>query len=42
MAYIDSPFNKIKTDLTAIVRGKEIPIKVAKMPFVPNRYYKIE
>ena len=42
MAYVDSPFNKVKTDLTAIVRGKEIPIKIAKMPFVPNRYYKLE
>lgn len=40
MAYIDSGFNKLNTDLTAIVRGKEIPIKTAKMPFVANNYYK--
>jgi hypothetical protein len=24
----------------AIVRGKAVAAKVAKMPFVPNRYYK--
>jgi len=42
MAYVDSPFNKVKTDLTAVVRGKEIPIKISKMPFVANRYYKPE
>jgi aminomethyltransferase len=42
MAYVESPFNKVKTELTAVVRGKEIPIKVHKMPFVPNRYYKPE
>jgi len=40
MAYINNPFNKLNTELTAIVRGKEIPIKTAKMPFVPNTYYK--
>jgi len=40
MAYIDNPFNKLNTDLIAKVRGKEIPIKTAKMPFVPNNYYK--
>jgi len=40
MAYVDTPFNKLKTQLTAVVRGKNIPIKVAKMPFVPHGYYK--
>ena len=42
MAYVESPFNKVKTDLTAVVRGKEIPIKISKMPFVANKYYKPE
>jgi aminomethyltransferase len=26
MAYVDCPLNKLKTELTAVVRGKEIPI----------------
>lgn len=40
MAYIDNQSNKLNTDLTAIVRGKEISIKTTKMPFVPNNYYR--
>ena len=40
MAYVDCPLNKLKTELTAVVRGKEIPIKITKMPFVPHGYYK--
>ena len=40
MAYVDTSFNKLKTKLTATVRGKEIPITVKKMPFVANTYYK--
>lgn len=42
MAYVDTPLNKLRTELTAIVRGKEIPIKIKKMPFVPQNYYKPE
>ena len=28
------------TRLDAIVRGKPVPMEVARMPFVPNRYYR--
>ena len=41
MAYVDVPHNKLKTDLVAVVRNKEIKIQVKKMPFVPQTYYKI-
>ena len=40
MAYVDGPHNKLKTELVAVVRGKEIPITVRKMPFVPSNYFK--
>lgn len=40
MAYVDTPHNKQKTKLVAVVRGKEYPVTIAKMPFVPNNYYK--
>jgi aminomethyltransferase len=39
MAYVDVPFNKQKTELVARVRGKEYPVTVSKMPFVPCNYY---
>lgn len=39
MAYVDLPFNKVGTPLVAKVRGKELEVKVAKMPFVPHNYY---
>ncbi|MCY1559581.1 Aminomethyltransferase [compost metagenome] len=28
------------TRVNAIVRGKAVPMEVAPMPFVPNRYYR--
>ena len=28
------------TRLDAIVRGKPVPMEVARMPFVPTRYYR--
>ena len=28
------------TRVNAIVRGKPVPMEVAAMPFVPNRYYR--
>ena len=41
MAYVDVPFNKFKTELVAMVRNKEIPVTIRKMPFVPANYHKI-
>jgi aminomethyltransferase len=40
MAYINSKYTKIGTALKVHVRNKEYDIKIAKMPFVPQRYYK--
>lgn len=40
MAYVDSQYTQLGTELTAIVRNKSILAIVAKMPFVPQRYYR--
>jgi len=40
MAYIDSEFTGEGTRLEAEVRGKRLPARVVKMPFVPQRYYR--
>lgn len=34
MAYIDTPYNKLGTDIFIQIRNKNIPAKVVKMPFV--------
>ena len=41
MAYADVPHNKFRTELIAKVRGKDFPIKIKKMPFVPSNYHVI-
>jgi len=38
MGYISSEFARAGTRLTAEVRGKMLPLSVAKLPFVPNQY----
>jgi aminomethyltransferase len=40
MGYVETAGAKIGSTHTAIVRGKQIPIEVAKTPFVPQRYYR--
>ena len=40
MAYLDSAFTPIDTEVWAIVRGKRVPMKVSKLPFVVQRYYR--
>ena len=40
MAYLDTAFTPIDTEVWAIVRGKRVPMKVSKMPFVTQRYYR--
>ena len=40
MGYVDAAFTSLDSDVWAIVRGKRVPMKVAKMPFVPQRYYR--
>lgn len=41
MGILDKPFNKQGTELNVVVRGKKYPAVVAKMPFVPTKYYTI-
>ncbi|MDY7548569.1 glycine cleavage system aminomethyltransferase GcvT [Glaciimonas sp. CA11.2] len=40
MGYVESAHATVGTTLHAIVRGKPIPVVVAKTPFVPQRYYR--
>lgn len=40
MGYVPPEFMKEGTELTVEVRGKLIPAVVAKMPWVPHKYYK--
>ncbi|PJC87251.1 glycine cleavage system protein T [Vibrio sp. HA2012] len=40
MAYIKTEFSAVDTQVFAEVRGKKLPMKVTKMPFVPQRYYR--
>jgi aminomethyltransferase len=40
MAYVDSAHAAVGTRLDAIVRGKAVPMEVAAMPFVPQRYHR--
>ena len=40
MGYLDSAFVALDTEVCAMVRGKKVPLRVSKMPFVPQRYYR--
>jgi aminomethyltransferase len=40
MGYVETASAKIDTNINLIVRGKALPAKIAKMPFVPQRYYR--
>ena len=40
MGYLDSAFTPVDSEVWAIVRGKRVPMKVSKMPFVQQRYYR--
>lgn len=40
MGYVATECAVIGTELNAMVRGKPRPVTVAKMPFVPQRYYR--
>jgi aminomethyltransferase len=40
MGYVPMPLAAVGTKLHAIVRGKPVPVEVAKTPFVPQRYYR--
>ncbi len=40
MGYLESDFAAVDTEVFAMVRGKPLAMTVAKMPFVPQRYYR--
>ncbi|WP_018149846.1 glycine cleavage system aminomethyltransferase GcvT [Leeia oryzae] len=40
LAYVDTAVSAVGTELFALVRGKQVPMQVAKTPFVPQRYYR--
>jgi len=40
MGYVETALAVVGTPLNALVRGKPVPIAVAKTPFVPQRYYR--
>jgi aminomethyltransferase len=40
MGYVETAFAAPGTPVTLLVRGKELPAQVAKLPFVPNRFYR--
>lgn len=40
MGYVETALSEIGTSLNALVRGKPVPVKVVKTPFVPQRYYR--
>ncbi len=40
MGYVSAECASLGTRLNAIVRGKPVPMEVAAMPFVPNRYFR--
>ncbi|MBI6855266.1 glycine cleavage system aminomethyltransferase GcvT [Pseudomonas lijiangensis] len=40
MGYLDSHFTALDTPVWAVVRGKKVPMRVSKMPFVAQRYFR--
>ena len=40
MGYLDTAYTPLDTGVWAIVRGKRVPMKVSKLPFVAQRYYR--
>ncbi|MGX8249619.1 glycine cleavage T C-terminal barrel domain-containing protein, partial [Escherichia coli] len=40
MGYVNASHVAIDSDVWAVVRGKRVAMKVAKTPFVPQRYYR--
>ena len=40
LGYVASEHAAVGTEVHALVRGKSVPMRVAPLPFVPNRYYR--
>lgn len=41
MAYLPAEYAADSAEVLAVVRGKPVKMQICKMPFVPNRYYRI-
>lgn len=39
IGYVAEEFKKLGTKLNVSIRGRDVPCVVAKMPFVPSKYY---
>lgn len=40
MGYVSTEFSAPETELDAVVRGKALPVRVVRLPFVKHRYYR--
>ncbi len=40
MGYVDTALTVLDTQVWAVVRGKKVPMRVTKMPFVAQRYFR--
>jgi aminomethyltransferase len=40
LGYVSAEYAAVGTPVQALVRGKPVPMQVAPLPFVPNRYYR--
>lgn len=40
MGYVETAFAKPETPVMLVVRGKELPARIAAMPFAPHRYFR--
>ncbi|MDU8459308.1 glycine cleavage system aminomethyltransferase GcvT [Pseudomonas syringae group sp. J254-4] len=40
MGYLNNAYTTLDTQVWAMVRGKKVPMRVAKMPFVAQRYFR--
>jgi aminomethyltransferase len=40
MGYVETAYATTGTTLSAMVRGKPVPVAVAEMPFAPHRYFR--
>ena len=40
MGYVETAFAKPDTPVVLAVRGKELPARIAAMPFAPHRYFR--
>ncbi|MDT4871749.1 Aminomethyltransferase [compost metagenome] len=40
MGFLDSRYTALDTEVFALVRGKPLPKRIVRTPFVPQRYYR--